>query len=204
MSSLYISRELEKTIRAVNEAPWENKAFYLDWLAQTYHYTRYSPRALAMAAGWSGIEDRKLFDGSLKHLKEEEGHEFAAVDDIRILGGGNIEDYRRHGITGALAQVQFENLLRNPYYLMGTILPLETLVVETFRPIYQRLIKVYPGEACKMVKIHMDDDPDHVAKGLEQIERCSPEIRKEILSTYDQTAELYRLMIQVIRENTGT
>jgi len=156
-----------------------------------------------MAAGWSGIEDRKLFDGSLKHLKEEEGHEFAAVDDIRILDGGSIEDYRRYGITGALAQVQFENLLRNPYYLMGTILPLETLVVETFRPIYQRLIKVYPGEACKMVKIHMDDDPDHVAKGLEQIERCGPDVRKEILSAYDQTAELYRLMIQVIRENTG-
>ena len=126
-----------------------------------------------------------------------------AANDIKNLGG-SIDQYQQYGITAALWEGQFQKTLRNPSVLLGYILPLETLAVKTFKPLYERLRKTYPENACVMVKIHAEDDPDHVEKALEQIEMCSPEVREEILRSYDQTCDLYRFMLQAVREETGT
>jgi hypothetical protein len=200
MSSLYISKKMEKLIHAFNEMPWENKDYYQNWLAQTHYYTRYSTRMLAMTAGWSTSNDKNLYQRSITHLKEESGHDVIAVNDLKNIGG-ELNQYRELGVTQAMWESQFQKILRNPSHLLGYILALETFAVQTFKPMHDRLLKTYPKNACMFVKVHAEDDPEHVEKAAEQIAQCPPEDREAIMASYDQTCDLYRYMLMSIRED---
>lgn len=153
---------------------------------------------LATAAGWSSpTEDKSYYRRSLTHITEEQGHDLIAVNDLKALGL-SIDQFPELGITRALWEPQFYKILKDPASLLGYILGLEILAVRTFKEFHSELCKTYPEAATKFVKVHADDDPDHVESALAQIEKCTEAEKKNIYMNFEQTLQMYGLMLQQI------
>jgi len=154
---------------------------------------------LAAAAGWSSpVNDKAYYRRSLTHITEEQGHELIALNDLKVLGYV-ANDFPQMGITRALWEPQFYKILKDPASLLGYILGLEILAVRTFKEFHGELAKHYSADAIKFVKVHADDDPDHVEAALEQIEKCSDSEKQNIDINFEQTLQMYGLMVNQIR-----
>lgn len=178
---------------------WGNINFYKHWLAQSYYYTRHSTRMLAYAAGWTGPEKQNYYRRSVQHIQEEQGHDLIALNDLKLIGGSILE-HPELSVTRALWEPQFYKIQKNPTTLLGYILALEVLALQMCQPMYEMLLKNYPAEACRFVKVHAEDDPEHVEHALAQIERCSLEEREEIIANFHQTRDMYSLFLQAIQK----
>lgn len=192
---------MEPHLEFLMTAPWEEESFYKDWLAQSYHYTQHSTRMLAFTAGWSRYEDGAYYRRSLKHIREEQGHEQIAVADLKALGE-EVTSFPESGVTRALWETQFYKIQRNPFALLGYILALEAIAVFKFKDLSARLEAKYGDKANRFVHIHAEDDPHHVTEAIEQIEKCSPEAKELIQLNFDQTVEMYTLMVKDIINRT--
>src|SRR5262245_10458503 len=107
-----------RTLQALQEAPWESKEFYAEFLAQSYYYTSYSTRLLAMAAALSGPDEGAFFKRSIQHISEEHGHDRIALTDLKRLGS-TIENHRELGLTRTIWEAQFWKVQRAPTSLLG-------------------------------------------------------------------------------------
>ncbi len=193
---------MEPHLQTLMNAPWDNENFYKEWLAQSYHYTRHSIRMLAFSAGCSHPEEKSYFQRSLKHIREEQGHEQIAVNDLKTLGG-SIENFMEKGVTRALWEPQFYKIQKDPVSLLGYILALECLAVFKFSELNDILVKRYGDKANRFVHIHAEDDPHHVTEALAQIELCSDVSKKLIQANFDQTCDLYSCLINNIIATTS-
>ena len=180
------------------EMPWTNKEFYKNWLAQSFYYTTHSTRMLAFAAGWSPAGEQNYYRRSLAHIREEQSHDLIAVRDLEKLGSQR-EKYAELEICRSLWEPQFYKMQRNPKILLGYILALENLAVMTFPKLNQVLQETYGKEACHFVRVHAEDDPDHVEEAVRQIEACTADEQEEILKNFNQTCVAYRLLLEEIK-----
>lgn len=188
--------KVNKLVEEFRNQPWTNKSFYANWLAQSYYYTSYSTRMLAAAAGWSSpVNDKSYYRRSLTHINEEQGHELIALNDLKSLGL-TVENFPESGVTRAMWEPQFYKILKDPASLLGYILALEVLAVRTFKEFHAELAKTYTADAVKFVKVHADDDPDHVESALAQIEKCNESEKKTIQMNFEQTLTMYGLMLK--------
>jgi thiaminase len=85
---------------ATDQFPWEERAAYADWLAQTYYYVRHTTRLIACAAARFPLDERgnSLHHRFATHMGEEKKHEQLAVHDLRQIGAA-IEDLPEHAST---------------------------------------------------------------------------------------------------------
>ncbi len=177
--------------------PWDNSKLYKNWLAQSFYYTTHSTRMLAFAAGWSPAEEQNYYRRSLSHIREEQSHDLLAVKDLEHLGEKR-ENFMELESCRALWEPQFYKIQRNPKHLLGYILALEHLAVLTFPGMYELVLKKYGPEAIRFVKVHAEDDPDHVKEAVNQIESCTQGERVEIMKNFDQTCVLYKHLLNDI------
>ena len=198
MNSHGLSPQMNELVSTFEKMPWSESRFYKNWLAQSFYYTRHSTRMLAFAAGWTTAEDQPYYRRSVKHIQEEQNHEILAVRDLESLGSQR-QDFRELGVTRALWEAQFTKIQRCPSALLGYILALEELAVKTFPKLCVEITKHYGPHSVKFVKVHAEDDPEHVSEAMKQIEMRSDLERAEIVANYDQTCDLYRLLLQEIQ-----
>lgn len=192
---------MDRVVAKLQSFDWADQELYADWLAQSYYYTSYSTRMLAFAASWTDTKEQGYYRRSLQHIREEQGHDLIAKNDLEKLGL-SLQDFSEKGVTRSLWEPQFFKMQKSPAALLGYILALEELAVKTFAPLYGRISEIYPKEACRFVKVHADDDPDHVEEAMKQIEACTPEQKTVIFANYVQTCDLYRLMLEEIERGT--
>jgi hypothetical protein len=190
--------DLVETFRNLD---WTNKDFYSQWLAQSYYYTTYSTRMLAFAAGWTQNNEQSYYRRSLVHIAEEQGHDLIAINDLKNLDL-NISQFSECGTTRSMWECQFYKIQKDPSNLLGYILALETLAVKTFKEFNHELLKTYSDKATRFVKVHADDDPDHVEEALLQINKCTPEQQKNIMFNFEQTITMYSFMLQEIKQKS--
>lgn len=190
---------LQKLINTFNSMPWEKPEFYKNWLVQSYYYTSHSTRMLAFAAGWTEYSQSSYYRRSLQHIREEQGHELLALRDAEKMGADK-EQMRELGVTRALWEAQFYKLQRNPESLLGYILCLEQLAVATFKSLHTRLLEQHPEGSHDFVRVHAEEDPGHVDEAVVQICRCSSEAQNMIHENFEQTADMYRLMLESVLE----
>lgn len=115
-----------------------------------------------------------------------------AVADLKNLGG-DMADFPELGITRALWEPQFYKMTKSPVALLGYILALEVFAVTCFKEFHEIVSEAHGEKASLFVKVHADDDPDHVEKALAEVERCSPEEREIIYQNFNQTCEVFGL-----------
>lgn len=186
----YVSEKVEELARQFERCDWENKEFYREYVAQTYHYTRHSVRMLAAAAAAADENHTDYYQRSLQHIREEAGHEKLALADLKALGG-DIADYPELDITRALWETQFYKIQRQPTALLGYILVLEALAVRCLPPMKTRLSKAYGANAIHFVRVHADEDPDHVEKAYAQIDALPEGERAAVWKNFSQTCAVW-------------
>ena len=198
-----IESRFETTIRDTEEvfvsAPWHNVRFYSLWLAQTYYYVCHSTRLLASAAARFGVERDQLHVRFMQHMKEERQHEKLALKDIKNLGL-SIENLIETSEISAFYKSQYfwiEHV--DPISFFGYILCLEGLAVRKGGSVY-KMVSEYHGERCaNFLRVHAEEDPDHLEKAFMSLQNISPEHRDYVLRNLKESSDLYlAMMIKVI------
>ncbi len=179
--------------------PWEDRGFYAQYLAQTYYYTFHSTRMLALAAARTTSGQFDYYNRSVEHIAEEAGHENLALTDLKRLGF-KIEDFSELSTTRAFWQPQYFLIDRSATTLLGYILALEWLAVATFPAVHERIKKLYGEKCVNFIRVHADEDPDHVDKCFAQIEKVTPAEQELIFANFRQTCRMFELFMRECSE----
>ena len=189
------SERIELLNKAWVSFPWEDPKSYAVYLAQTYYYVRHSCRLLAFSAGLSEFSSQGYFGRSIAHIKEEVGHENLAKADISNLGF-NLENFYELGVTRALYESQYyKTQQQHPSALLGYIIALEGCAVNSVPLVFKRIEKSHSPKSMAFLKLHSDEDPDHLEKAFQQYEKLSFENKKFVEDNFVQTCQLFSMML---------
>lgn len=174
---------------------WENPETYKWFIAQVYYFVRYSTKMLASAASLTDNPD--FYRRLIAHIREEEGHDKLALADLKNLGG-ELKDYPELGITRSLWESQFFKIQRQPTALLGYILSLEMIPVKSYHVVLPIVQKLYGEKAVNFIRIHCEEDPEHVAEAITQIDVTSEIEREEIEKNFVQTSALFAHLLDAV------
>lgn len=181
---------------AVNAMDVSNPRIYGNYLAQTFYYVSHSTRMLAFAAGLMKRHEEAHFRRFVKHISEETAHEVLAEKDLQDLGM-RPSDFHELPETRALWEPQYYKIQhQSPLALMGYIIALEYFAGVHLPEFYRRTKEIYQGKACRFIKLHAEEDPDHIEKALSLTAQLPKEVQDLILVNIAQTAKTYSLMTQ--------
>ncbi len=186
---------IDPTFETCIKSHWENKSFYAQYLSQTYYYTFHSCRLLALAAAHTGAHQSDYYKRSVAHIAEEAGHDNLALTDLKRIGG-KIEDFPELPTTKAFWQPQYFLTNQSSTALLGYILALEWLAVATYPTILPKTRSLYGDKCTNFIRVHAEDDPDHIDKCFEQIEKVTLLERSAILANFQQTCRMFEIFIQ--------
>lgn len=185
---------------AVEAFAWTDRRAYSDWLAQTYHYVRHSTRLLAAAAGRFPLTEAgdALHQRFVAHMQEERRHELLALHDLNALGS-SLSDFPERPATRAFYEPQYYKIERQePLALFGYILFLEVLSAERGPFIHREVQSTFGHTAATFLKLHTEDDPDHVHKAFKALEGATGEAQMLIEQNARQSAWCYRALLEDI------
>ena|SRR5688572_12980780 len=181
---------------ALRSYPFEEPRAYAQFLAQTRHYVVHTTRLLGATAARIGQEREALHVRFMQHAAEERSHHRLAEHDLRKLGR-HIEQMPELPITQALYQTQYYRVEHQaPTSIFGYIFALEGLAVVHGGWIYDTVAKAHGKEAATFVKLHANEDEDHLEKAFAVVSEFGPAEVDLIRENYLATCALYRLMLQ--------
>jgi pyrroloquinoline quinone (PQQ) biosynthesis protein C len=202
---------LSQSVQMMGEAtaafPWRDPAAYSDWLAQTYFYVRHSTRLLAVAAGRFGHDPRgdALHHRFGHHMGEENRHELLALNDLKHMKTGTIERFTELPSTRSFYEVQYAKIvMQDPNALFGYILPLEIASAKFGRAACDAAKEAFGAACVSFLKVHVEEDPDHVDKALQAVEGLGGREEALIAASIEQTAFGYCAMLEQIVERART
>lgn len=191
---------MQRMNKLFQEFPWESKDAYLNWMGQTYFYIFHSTRVITMAASFFSADRQDFHHRFIEHSKEEKGHEKILVLDLKNLGC-DVSAFEPYPATEALFQTQnYWIQCHTPLAVYGYFLFLEGLAVECGEEIYKRTLKTYGDKATRFLKVHVEEDKDHVESHFEHLERTSDKERESILKNMRQAEFLYSSFVRQIME----
>ncbi len=180
----------KQVCQAVEEFPWENKDAYAKWLADTYHYVTNSTRILALGAGVMPQHHTLFSNRFIKHAAEETGHEQLLTRDIKSLG------FNFNTVSVSTEMKVFYRSLYywispagNPVGLLGWILALEGLATNVGGFANQLAAKNHTNKATNFLRLHSDEDPEHLEKALQITNMLS----EDELAIVNESMEFYSL-----------
>lgn len=195
------SKEVQDRLAKMAENfPWESKAAYASWLAQTYEYARFSTRILALTAGHFRLDQTQYSTRFIQHAAEEKGHDRLLANDAKALG------YEISGISVLPEAEAFHKSLyfwiyqAQPSVIFGWVLCLECYAVQSAPKIFERVEKAFGKKAAGFLNVHAHEDPDHVQKAFSALEKLSEADLKEVMHGLELYARLYENMHRAIIE----
>jgi thiaminase len=186
---------------ASDRFPWDDRRAYADWTAQTYYYVRHSTRLLAAAAARFAYDERgnALHHRFAAHMAEEKKHELLCIHDLKQLGT-SLETLREHHSTRAFYEPQYFKIEHGaPIALFGYILPLEAIGPACGRRIIERVVAAHGEKSASFLKLHSEEDVEHLDKALSMLEGLPPSERGLVEENLRQTTYGYVAMLQDIR-----
>ena len=187
-----VLRNAQEGLEAVS---WESPDIYGNFLAQTYYFVCHSTRLLASAASRLPVSRDALFKRFVAHLGEEKNHEVIALTDLRNLGS-HIHEYPEMPETRAFYEAQYYKVEhQGPVALMGYILFLEAIAVRSGPGLYQRVTTAHGEKATRFLKVHIEEDENHVGQAIKAIQQGTPEEVRWIEQNLVQSGTVYRLML---------
>lgn len=140
---------------------------YAAYLGETFHLVRHTSRALALAAGRLGDEQRDLRAWFLKQAGEEHGHELFCLEDLRALGlepSEVTENGPGAGAWGLFTQNYYMATYGNPVGILGVATATEGMGAELAGGLAQ-LLKQHlrlPERALRFIRSHAGFDQRHL------------------------------------------
>ncbi|MBX3039604.1 MAG: iron-containing redox enzyme family protein [Bdellovibrionaceae bacterium] len=205
MSVLKKAYELEmaKVKQIVCEMPWGDPAFYCEWMAQTYFYCSYTTRIIGLAGSLFPISRNNLHFRFFDHAREEKNHERIILNDLKTMGK-KIDDYSCFSSTAALYRTQYywiQNV--NPMSVYGYFLFLEGIAVEHGPGIVEQTRKGNPEKSLKFIKVHVEEDVDHMGEHFKMLADVTPEETEMIIENMRQTSDYYIALLKDVAEKSG-
>ena len=174
------------------------KDSYANFLAQTYYYVSHSTRFLAFSAGLMGDDDKKYFNRFIKHISEEHNHELLALRDLKNLGYA-ITDFPESMESKMLWETQYYKIQHeDPLSLIGYIIPLEMMSAKYFPDFLQRVTKAFGSKTNSFVRVHAEEDPDHIEEALAILNELSGKRKERVVTNIMQTAISYTNLINAL------
>ena len=187
--------ECESSLRETSEAfknfNWLDKAIYASWLAQTYFFVCHSTRFLATAAGRFTVSKDALHQRFLRHLGEEKSHEKMILSDLKTLGF-NMENFQELPETKAFYERQYyliEHIAPEVHF--GYILCLELLAALHGHATYKIVSSEFGEKSSLFLKVHGEDDLDHIEKAFSEVEKLPAELQRFVLDNFKVSSRLY-------------
>lgn len=187
----------ESPKKSLLSAPWEDPAFYSQWLAQTTYFVSHSSRLLALCAAHCPMEKQNFHLRFLAHAAEEKGHEKMAQKDLSQLGY-SLHDLPELSSTQSFYQPQYYWIqYKSPLAFLGYIFCLELLAKEVGPFIYKKVLDSYGGKAQLFIRVHAEEDEDHVEKAVELLQLLNEEEQQYALANLQQSCQNYE---QILRD----
>ncbi|OIO69694.1 MAG: hypothetical protein CO186_09975 [Zetaproteobacteria bacterium CG_4_9_14_3_um_filter_49_83] len=187
----HINMNLEAISEAAKQFPWEDKASYARFLAQTYYYVRHSTRLLALAAGVIALDDKKSFDRYIKHISEERNHEQLARLDLTHMGY-DLDQMPELSATRLLWEPQYYKVMHcSPMALLGYILPLEALAAQEGGNVVKLIEQAHGSKCLHFLKLHGEEDIKHVQDAIRLADTLPAHERVLVEQNIDQTIHAY-------------
>jgi pyrroloquinoline quinone (PQQ) biosynthesis protein C len=182
---------------AMENFPWHERAAYADWLAQTYFYVRHSTRLLAAAAARFEFGERgdALHYRFATHIGEEKKHEQLCVHDLKQLGV-SLEQFGERHSTRAFYEPQYYKIEhQGPSALFGYIVALEAFGPAYGPQIVATVTEAFGPKCAAFLKVHAEEDEDHIEKALAMISTVPERERAWVLENLEQTTYAYRALL---------
>jgi hypothetical protein len=193
-----LKKQIAKLEKQMFDCNWENPEVYANFLAQTYYYVCHSTRLLGLCTSFFQVDRDQLHRRFSGHMGEEKSHERLALHDLKELGF-TLKDTPELSQTRAFYESQYYKIERqDATALFGYILLLEALSVKVGPPIYERVCIAHGKKTASFLRVHVEEDPDHVEKALEQIHTLPPAQLEFIRINMIQTAEIYGNLISAM------
>ncbi|MCB0378102.1 MAG: iron-containing redox enzyme family protein [Bdellovibrionales bacterium] len=190
--NIYQSFENEmKRYEQILDLPWNEKNFYMNWLAQSYYYICQSTRILTLAAAHFGIAQDKHHQRFVQHTREEKGHEKLVYADLQKMGY-NISNFSQGSEVTAFYATQFYKIQHvNPISVYGWILSLEGLAITHGKAIHDKVQSSAADLPTKFIALHVEEDVSHMEKALAMVTDLDPDSLKLIEENMILSTDLY-------------
>lgn len=188
-------------LKAIREAfPWSNREAYVGWLVNSYEYAHKSTRILAMTGGRFPLDKTSFSNRFISHAAEEKGHERLLENDLKNFGLSL--DSVKPNVTGkafhhSLYYWIYEG---NPIGMFGWVLALEGFAVRNVPAMYEICRETFGPKCSSFLKVHAEEDEDHLAKAFESIKGFSPEENALVAETLQFYAQLYGNVLETTKE----
>lgn len=188
-----LEQKMREFRQAVPLSSFGDDAFYRNWLSQTYFFVCHSVPLLGHAAAHA--RDKAFQQRLLDHIGEESRHDLVALKDMEGLND-SVANYVEHPLTQAFYQSQYYRIqFQGSEALMGYILYLESMAMNIGPEGLGHAQRAFGAKACKFLKVHVEEDVDHVEKAVSQVEKFGPEQKAWILENIEFTAHVYRTIM---------
>jgi hypothetical protein len=187
-----LNKEIE-TISVVARAfPWDDRAHYAFWLAQTYYYVAHTTRLIALAAARMPIADENFYGRFVREISEERGHELLLLNDLKALGH-SIEEFEELPETSFFYQTLGYLIDREePVSILGYSLTLEGLSALKAHEYYARASAAFGENACTFLRVHNVVDEKHFEAGFQFLQEVPPRAVAPIMKGARQCSAIYR------------
>lgn len=190
---------MEETGRRVEAFPWEDKRAYGTWLMQSFVFVQHSTRLLALASGFTSFEQEAIHRRMANHLKEEVGHEKMALTDLKRLGL-EISDLPELQETNAFFQTQYYWIQQESgASFLGYVIFLEGLAAKFGPHILNRVTEAHGEKASVFVRVHAEEDQDHIEKAFDNLKNLPPEEIERICRNMKSSSYFYGQMLERAR-----
>lgn len=185
-----ITNQFEEKVGKYN---WEDPAHLAVWSAQTFYYTSHGTRIMSLCAARVPVDNDKLHQFFVNHLREEMNHQLLALSDIKKLGF-SIDQIPEFSSTRMFYETQYYKALHNPVSFYGFGLMLELLSISVGKTVYNRVKKA--NLESSFLKVHVHEDESHAPAVEKILETVSEKDAKEVVNNLIQSAYAYELILQ--------
>lgn len=199
-----LKQELERLGPELKRFPWEDKKSYALFLAQVFHYVKHSSRIMSTVAAHLPQEMETMHTHLLKHTTEEMGHQFLARQDVKFLGF-DLADFPELSTTKMFYEPQYyKAIYGNPIGFYGYALALEGTAVMLMRDIYEKCRAYYGEKGCNFLRVHAEEDVNHVESAVQLLEQLPAEAKAAIAANLKQSVDTMLIMLQEMKQVGGT
>ncbi|MEC9282350.1 MAG: iron-containing redox enzyme family protein [Bdellovibrionota bacterium] len=184
-------KEIEIYCTLLANAPWENRTFYGNWLAQTYHFVQHNLKLIALAAAYTEPGEYKDYNRYVEHMREESGHEYMAKRDLEKLGF-HITEFPEQVETKSLYSLAYFNIPRYGHEsLIGYAVCLE-MIADKLGIIINEKVTSFHGHSSEFLKVHGEEDEAHLVEAFKLVENLTGGKQRLFEKTFYETCIAYR------------
>lgn len=198
-----LENSLQGLTSAIEAFPWHDRNAYVSWLGNSFEYVNHVTRILSLTGGRLPMRLTKLSNRFIQHAAEEKGHEKLIINDCKAF---QLDPATIPVLPEAEAfhkSLYYWIYQGSPTVVLGWAIFLEAVAVRFGQTIFDRVEPVHGKKACSFLRVHIQEDPDHVRQGEEILKSLSGADFEEVCHGIRLYAGLYENMYRALADQAS-